>query len=350
MANQLHIAFSKEISGVGVLAGPPYYCAGSLLSAAACMSGPITSISVLGIDKKIKSFESAGTVDSTSNMVGDPVYIFSGKYDPVALPSIVKLNEKVYSLFGANIKTNYDLPATHGVPTEHFGSKCAIPNIVNFINNCNFSLAYDVLNHLHGGNLIKPSWSYRTPLVGQMIVFNQEAFMNPPASLSTSKIDSSVSQWLWSNIALYNPVNWGWPTSSLSNWTIPTTTVPFAKRAATTRAPSNSFDTQGFAYFPAACAHGLKCPIHIALHGCRQGKHYVGDVFVTKAGYLEVAELNNLIILFPQVRPSLLFPTNPMGCWDWWGYTGDDYATNLAPQMITINSMTTYIQSKFNIS
>ena len=81
MANQLHIAFSKEISGVGVLAGPPYYCAGSLLSAAACMSGPITSISVLGIDKKIKSFESAGTVDSTSNMVGDPVYIFSGKYE-----------------------------------------------------------------------------------------------------------------------------------------------------------------------------------------------------------------------------------------------------------------------------
>ena len=44
----------------------------------------------------------------------------------------------------------------------------------------NFSLAYDLLNHLHGGNLIKPSWSYRTPLVGQMVVFNQEAFMDPP--------------------------------------------------------------------------------------------------------------------------------------------------------------------------
>jgi predicted esterase len=135
MATQLHIAFSKDISGSGVLAGPPYYCAGSLLSAAACMSGPITSISVSGIEKKLKSFVSAGTVDSTSNIRDDPVYIFSGKYDPVALPSIVKLNEKLYSSLGANIKTNYDLPATHGIPTEHFGNKCAIPNTANFINN-----------------------------------------------------------------------------------------------------------------------------------------------------------------------------------------------------------------------
>ena len=134
MANQLHIAFSKDISGAGVLAGPPYYCAGGLLSAAACLTGSITSISVPGIEKKIKSFASEGKIDSTSNIVGDPVYIFSGKYDPIALPGIVKLNEKVYSIFGANIKTNYDLPATHGFPTEHFGGACAIPNTANFLN------------------------------------------------------------------------------------------------------------------------------------------------------------------------------------------------------------------------
>jgi hypothetical protein len=134
MATQLHIAFSNDISGVGVLAGPPYYCAGSLLSAAKCMSGPVTSISVSGIEKKITQFMSAGTVDDTSNIVNDPVYIFSGKYDPIALPSIVKLNEKLYSILDANVKTNYDLPATHGIPTEHFGSKCAVPNLSNYIN------------------------------------------------------------------------------------------------------------------------------------------------------------------------------------------------------------------------
>ena len=134
MATQLHIAFSKEISGAGVLAGPPYYCAGSLLSAAMCMSGPITSISVSGIEKKLQSFVSAGSVDNTSNIIGDPVYIFSGKYDPIALPGLVKLNEKLYKSLNANIKTNYDLPATHGFPTEHFGGLCAVPNTANFLN------------------------------------------------------------------------------------------------------------------------------------------------------------------------------------------------------------------------
>jgi len=134
MATQLHIAFSKQISGAGVLAGPPYYCAGSLLSAAMCMSGPVTSISVSGIEKKLASFVSARSVDNTSNIIGDPVYIFSGKYDPIALPGLVKLNEKLYKSLNANIKTNYDLPATHGVPTEHFGGLCAVPNTANFIN------------------------------------------------------------------------------------------------------------------------------------------------------------------------------------------------------------------------
>lgn len=69
------------------------------------------------------------------------------------------------------------------------------------------------------------------------------------------------------------------------------------------------------------------------------GKAYVDDVFVRKAGYLEVAELNNLIVIFPQVRSSLLFPLNPMGCWDWWGYTKNNFATKNGPQMIALKSM-----------
>jgi hypothetical protein len=59
----------------------------------------------------------------------------------------------------------------------------------------------------------------------------------------------------------------------------------------------------------------------------------VGDVFAVNAGYLEVAELNNIIVVFPQILRSLVFPTNPMGCWDWWGYSSLFYATRGAPQM-----------------
>lgn len=62
-------------------------------------------------------------------------------------------------------------------------------------------------------------------------------------------------------------------------------------------------------------------------------------MFVREAGYLEVAELNNIIVIFPQVRGSRVFPTNPMGCWDWWGYSSIYYATQSGPQMSGIKKM-----------
>lgn len=49
-------------------------------------------------------------------------------------------------------------------------------------------------------------------------------------------------------------------------------------------------------------------------------RHYINDEYVSHAGYNEVGEANNIIILYPQVQPTGL--TNPNGCWDWWGYTG----------------------------
>ena len=135
MATQLHFAFSNEISGCAVLAGPPYYCAGGLLTAAACMSGPVTSVSIPTLERKLRAYEKDGSIDSLNNIKGDPVYIFTGKYDPIALPGLVKLNEKLYSPLGANIKTNYEMPATHGFATETFGGTCAVPNLSNYINN-----------------------------------------------------------------------------------------------------------------------------------------------------------------------------------------------------------------------
>lgn len=135
MATQLHFAFSNDISGCAVLAGPPYYCAGTLLTAAKCLSGPVTSVSVPSLERKLVAYEKDGSIDKLANIKQNPVYIFTGKYDPVALPGIVKLNEKLYSSFGANIKMNYDMPATHGFATETFGDPCAIPNLSTFINN-----------------------------------------------------------------------------------------------------------------------------------------------------------------------------------------------------------------------
>ena len=44
------------------------------------------------------------------------------------------------------------------------------------------------------------------------------------------------------------------------------------------------------------------------------------------AGYNRWADGNRLIVLYPQARASWSFLAfNPRGCWDWWGYTGEDY-------------------------
>ena len=73
-------------------------------------------------------------------------------------------------------------------------------------------------------------------------------------------------------------------------------------------------------------------------HGCKQGASFVGDQFVRRAGYLEIAESNRVVLLFPQIEPSFQ-PLNPNGCWDWWGYEGEAYATQAGPQVRAVRSM-----------
>lgn len=48
-------------------------------------------------------------------------------------------------------------------------------------------------------------------------------------------------------------------------------------------------------------------------------RHYINEDYVRHGGYNEVGELNDVIILYPQVVPTAL---NPFGCWDGYGYTG----------------------------
>jgi hypothetical protein len=98
---------------------------------------------------------------------------------------------------------------------------------------------------------------------------------------------------------------------------------------------------RGWLYVPAACSETsgkASCRLHVAFHGCKQGASYVKEAFVRQAGYLEAADAGGIVVLFPQVEPSFQ-PLNPNGCWDWWGYTGDAYATQAGPQMAAVKAM-----------
>ena len=59
--------------------------------------------------------------------------------------------------------------------------------------------------------------------------------------------------------------------------------------------------------------------------------------FIEGSGFARWADANRFVILFPQVSANPLL--NPKGCWDWWGYTGEDYLTKDASQIAAIWKM-----------
>jgi len=100
-----------------------------------------------------------------------------------------------------------------------------------------------------------------------------------------------------------------------------------------------SMAEEGYLYVPRAC-ETERCRIHVAFHGCRQGAEAVGERFVRDAGYNRWADTNRVIVLYPQaIARYAWWVWNPRGCWDWWGYTGQEYATRHAAQVRAVMAM-----------
>lgn len=97
------------------------------------------------------------------------------------------------------------------------------------------------------------------------------------------------------------------------------------------------FYPEGWVYVPEACGRGEKCGLHLALHGCQMNPDYIQDKFATLAGYNEWAETSNIIVLYPQSKK--IQGPNPYGCWDWFGFTGADYAQKSGKQMAALKAM-----------
>jgi poly(3-hydroxybutyrate) depolymerase len=104
-------------------------------------------------------------------------------------------------------------------------------------------------------------------------------------------------------------------------------------------------------YLPSAALAGKPCGVHVALHGCKQSRELIGNIFANSAGYNEWAEANDLIVLYPQATAtSSMGLFNPLGSWDWWGYTGQDYAMRSGRQMKAISEMVNCLTDQVNAS
>ena len=284
MAVQFHVAHSSLVSGVGVVAAGPYYCAENSLRHALgrCMKGdePIAVDELAGLTSE---FALAGRIDPIANLANDRVWIFHGGADPVVAKPVVDALQAYYELFvnPDGVQRNELADAGHTFPAAAKGLQDCGKTETPFVGSCGVDGARQMLEHLYGA-------------------FGAQA--------------TGVRQG---------------------------TLVHFSQASYATAADADGFAERGWLYVPAACSgNGTagRCRLHVAFHGCKQGASFVNDAFVQQAGYLAAADAGRIVVLFPQVEPSFQ-PLNPNGCWDWWGYSSAEYATQAGPQIAAVKAM-----------
>jgi len=154
--------------------------------------------------------------------------------DTTVLPADVIENADFFEHYNANVTTEFDIDAGHGIPRVDYGVPCyetAFP----YINKCGYAGVETAL-----------TWMFRDLKPGV--------------------------------------------TANLTN---------LVKFDQTKYQIGDSFQINGYVYKPEACQNGAACKVHIAFHGCTMGTDTFGTDYVTYAGYNELAEANNLVILYP---------------------------------------------------
>jgi len=282
MAVQFHVAHSTMVQGAGVLAAGPYRCAEGTLRHALgrCMKGD-EEIPTARLLEETSQLALEGSIDPIAGLADDRVWIFRGAADPFVGAPVVDALEGFYrTLVNPGNVAKVELAAAgHTFPTADASAPPCTATEPPFVGNCGFDGARALLGHLYGELA-----AGRAPAPAGLVEFDQR---------------------------------------------------PYAEAAG-----SPGLAARGWLYVPRDCGAGAtgRCRLHIVFHGCKQGASFVGDAFMRRSGYLEVAEANRIVLLFPQIEKSFQ-PLNAYGCWDWWGYEGDEYATREGPQIRAVRSM-----------
>lgn len=287
MANQLHLAYSDWVKGVGILAAGPYYCAQGDIGTALnqCVDKTEAPLDVTALTTQLKQWETKGKIAALSHLANDKIWLFHGTRDVRVIADVSNALDEQYRSLVADEQINYvnDKPIAHLFPTISNGGAC-MSSEAPYIGRCDYDAAGEMLNFL------LPELNERAEtLTGSVITFDQQALAGNDAKTMA--------------------------------------------------------DT-GYAYVPKACAEGEACEVHVSFHGCNQYADAVGKAYVEQTGINNWADNNQMVVIYPQTRKSLFMPLNPQGCWDWWGYTGDDYATRDGKQLKAIRNIVLGLSSK----
>ena len=271
MAHQMHVAWSDLFSGAAILSGGPYNCAeNSLLTAMnRCTDNSEEALPVAELAAGIREAAAAGRVAPTANLADDRVWLFRGTLDDKVSALVHGAAADLYAEFVPEAQ----MRRVDEVPAGH---------------------VFPALDSGHGCTEMVP------PYVGDCDYDGAGELLS----------------WLYPGLSAPGAV----PDTGLLEVTLP-------------GADEAELMETAYLFVPPACAAGKSCALHLVLHGCAQSAESVGTDFIEQSGYLPWAAANDIVLAFPQVEKSLVAPLNPHGCWDWWGYTGEDYATRDGKQM-----------------
>jgi poly(3-hydroxybutyrate) depolymerase len=309
-AHQFHIAYSDRVSGAAILAGGPYGCVDIIdnplrptqkldRTSAAVMACTHTlgdrfwglrpsPPSAEEAAELIQDAHRAGDIADPAHLAGDRVWLFRGDLDPIIPEAVGQSLATLYRLLGIGdedlrIEAG-DLARTagHGMPVAGlFGqSRLGLPacgmSAPPFLLECGVDAAELLFRHLY------PDDFGETPVdaheAGTLRAFDQSGVFDAASTAGLSAV--------------------------------------------------------GYIFVPDICLSG-ECRLHVAFHGCRQnadaqGRERIHDDFIRDAGYNRWAAANRIVVLYPQATEAV---GNPRACWDFWGYSGDDWRTRQGVQM-----------------
>jgi poly(3-hydroxybutyrate) depolymerase len=289
MANQFHIAHSDWVDKAGIIAAGPYYCAqNSIKTALALCVNKSADATSQNLTLQAETYESQHKIANLDNLKNSKVWLLRGTKDSKIHTDVAQALHEQYLMWiePNNVEYIKNQPFAHHFPTLTYGSQCDVSESP-FIGNCDYDAAGNMLNFLYSDLLPRNDQPQ-----GKLVLFNQQSFGGEQAI---------------------------------------------------------SLAEQGYVYIPKSCQAGETCQLHISFHGCQQNEQTVGSQFVENNGLNNWADTNHLVVLYPQTKNSMFMPLNPQGCWDWWGYTGSDYATQNGQQIKAVKQIAESLTQKLDI-
>ena len=278
MASQFHLAHGDWVSGIGIIAAGPYYCAKNNIftALAECVNKIEKGVSLGVIEQQISSWRQQKLLAPAESLTNDKVWIFHGTLDQ-RIHS--KVSDKLVEQYSSwvkkdNIKYINHQAFAHHFPTIDNGINCS-DSKAPFIGNCGYDAATKMLNFISDATITKGQ-------TGSLVEIDQQQLGGKSAS---------------------------------------------------------SLADKGYVYIPQNCQQGRTCKVHVSFHGCNQNAEAVGNTYASQTGINQWADQHNMLVLYPQTKKSSLMPLNPQACWDWWGYTDEYYATRQGAQIKAIKNM-----------